>query len=313
MPMEKLIRIGTRESQLAVWQAEQVRSLLAESGFDSTLIYIRSQGDIDQKTPLYALGVQGIFTRALDTALLNDKIDIAVHSMKDLPVQLAKGIIQFAVLKRGPSSDLLVFKDEQSAQLLEIPSQGQAPPFTVATGSIRRRAQWLNKYPEHLMEDLRGNIDTRLVKLKSGDWNAAIFALAGLERIGLRPNHSKVLDWMLPAPAQGAIMVVGKEDDIYSFEACQPFHDADTALCTKIERDFLSKLQGGCSTPIGALAELENDEIFFRGNMLTLDGKKKCAIEKILPVELASYLGIEAGEDLLNQGGLEIADQILHG
>jgi hydroxymethylbilane synthase len=312
MPMEKLIRIGTRESKLAVWQAEQVRSLLAASGFEATLVYIRSQGDIDQKTPLYALGVQGIFTRALDMALLNDKIDIAVHSMKDLPVQLAKGIVQAAVLKRGPSNDLLVFKDEQSAQVLEDTGLGPLPAFTVATGSIRRKAQWLNKYPVHRMEDLRGNVDTRLEKLKKGQWDAAIFAQAGLERIGLRPKLSKVLDWMLPAPAQGAIMVVCKEEDSYSFEACQAFHDADTALCTKIERDFLSKLQGGCSTPIGALAELENDEIFFRGNMLSLDGKRKWAIEKILPVEMAFYLGIEAGGELLNQGGLETADQILN-
>jgi hydroxymethylbilane synthase len=305
--MEKLIRIGTRESRLAVWQASQVQSLLDGAGFSSELIYIRSQGDIDQKTPLYELGVQGIFTKSLDMALLNNQIDLAVHSMKDMPVQLARGIMQSAVLKRGPVKDILVYKGGGPN-----PETGFSDAFTVATGSIRRRAQWLNKYPGHRIEDLRGNIESRLKKLETGNWDAAIFAQAGLERIQVRPLNSLILEWMLPAPAQGAILVVCREEDNYSYEACQSFHDQSTALCTKIERDFLSKLHGGCSTPIGALAEIENDEIYFRGNILTRDGSRKFEIENILPLEKANYIGINAGEDLLNQGGQEIADPILH-
>jgi hydroxymethylbilane synthase len=305
--MEKLIRIGTRESRLAAWQAGQVQSLLTASGFSSELIYIKSEGDMDQKTPLYALGVQGIFTKTLDAALINNKIDLAVHSMKDMPVQLAKSLVQAAVLKRGPSSDLLVYKTKGPD-----PETGLAKGFTVATGSVRRKAQWLNKYPGHQIEDLRGNIDSRLKKLETGTWDAAIFAQAGLERIGLRPINTKVLDWMLPAPAQGAIVVVCREDDIHSYEVCQSFNDQTTALCTKIERDFLSKLMGGCSTPIGAIAEIENDEVYFRGNLLTRDGSRKLEIEKILPIEMAEYMGVSAAEDLLNQGGQEINDHILH-
>jgi hydroxymethylbilane synthase len=305
--MQKLIRIGTRESQLAVWQASQLQSLLSLSGIASELVYIKSDGDMDQKTPLYAFGVQGIFTKSLDMALLNNKIDLAVHSMKDVPVQLARGIVPCAVLKRGPVHDILVYKGGREGLNERLSSN-----YIVATGSIRRKAQWLNKYPKHQIEDLRGNIDTRLKKLEMSIWDAAIFAQAGLERIGLLPVNNKVLDWMLPAPAQGAIMAVCREDDGFSNEACQPFHDPDTAICTKIERDFLSKLQGGCSTPIGAFAEIEKDEIYFRGNLLSLDGSKKFEIERILPVEKADYLGINAGEDLLSQGGDAIAEYIAH-
>jgi hydroxymethylbilane synthase len=305
--MEKLIRIGTRESRLAAWQAGKVQSLLTASGFSSELIYIKSDGDMDQKTPLYALGVQGIFTKTLDTALINDKIDLAVHSMKDMPVQLARSLVQCAVLKRGSASDILVYRRKGAE-----PAAGMTNGFTVATGSVRRKAQWLNKYPGHRIEDLRGNIDTRLKKLDSGTWDAAIFAEAGLERIGLRPINTETLDWMLPAPAQGAIVVVCREEDIHSYEACQSFNDQATALCTKIERDFLSKLMGGCSTPIGAIAEIESEEVYFRGNLLSRDGSRKFEIEKILPIEMALYMGLSAAEDLLNQGGQEITDHILH-
>ncbi len=176
------IRIGTRESQLALWQATQVKGLLSEYHFESELIFIKSEGDIDLVTPLYEIGVQGIFTRSLDTALLNNKIDIAVHSLKDVPTQLPEGISQAAVLKRGPVNDLLVFKNEQAQERYScLPIHHSQ--LTIATSSIRRKAQWLNKYPNHVIHNLRGNINTRLKKLQEEDWDAAIFAQAGLERI----------------------------------------------------------------------------------------------------------------------------------
>ena len=133
--------------------------------------------------------------------------------------------------------------------------------FTIATSSIRRKAQWLNRFPKHIIHNLRGNVNTRLRKLQEENWDAAIFAQAGLERINLRPVNSIVLEWMLPAPAQGAIMVVCRENDEFSFNACQKFNDSDTALSTKIERDFLRTLLGGCSTPISGLAEIKNNTI----------------------------------------------------
>ena len=307
--MGTILRIGTRESQLAVWQATRVKELLAEYGFESELIYIKSEGDIDLVTPLYEMGVQGIFTRSLDIALLNNTIDIAVHSMKDVPTQLPEGIEQASVLKRGPVKDLLVWKGEWSMVNGEwsIPGKTQ---LQIATSSIRRKAQWLHKFPSSHIHTLRGNVNTRLKKLQEENWDGAIFAAAGLERINLRPENSIELDWMLPAPAQGAIMVVCRKEDSYALDACVHFNDADTAFCTKIERHFLSALLGGCSTPISAYAEIKNDDVHFSGNIFSLDGKQKAEFETSVPVVEASDLGFYAAEELLKNGGQQIADSI---
>jgi hydroxymethylbilane synthase len=302
--MQRVIRIGTRESQLAVWQATRVKELLAPHGFTSELVFIKSEGDIDLETPLYEMGVEGIFTKSLDIALLNDKIDVAVHSMKDVPTQLAQGLVQCGVLKRGPVEDLLVFR--KNGDFLNKENH-QAH---IATSSIRRKAQWLNRFPSHTIHNLRGNLNTRLQKLSEKNWDAAIFAQAGLERIKLRPVNSVVIDWMLPAPAQGAIMMVCRKDDSFSFAACGNLNDVNTAFCTKIERDFLRALLGGCSTPISALAIKRNGELYFKGNMLSLDGSAKAEIEKIVKTNSAEDLGKIAAEELLNKGGKQIADSI---
>jgi hydroxymethylbilane synthase len=307
--MEKIIRIGTRESQLAVWQAELAQKLLLQNGFKSELKFIKSDGDIDLVTPLYEIGVQGIFTKTLDAALLKNQIDIAVHSMKDVPTQLAKGIAQVAVLKKASYKDLLVYKNEQLAidnKQLSIINY----PLSIATSSIRRKAQWLNRYPNTEIENLRGNVNTRLRKLNESNWDGAIFAAAGLERINLRPQNSIELDWMLPAPAQGVIMIVCKEEDDFSKQACSFFNDEPTALCTKIERDFLRKLLGGCSTPISALAEIKNDTIYFKGNICALDGSEKIEIEKISDIKNAQNLGITAAEELLQRGADKLIQAI---
>ena len=305
--MQKLLRIGTRESQLAVWQATQVQQLLAHHGYASELVYIRSEGDIDLQTPLYEMGVQGIFTRSLDIALLNNRIDLAVHSMKDVPTQLPQGISQAAVLERGPVSDLLVYKDSHDFL------NDENYPAHIATSSIRRKAQWLHRYPKHTLDNLRGNVNTRLKKLAESNWNGAIFAQAGLERIDLRPTNSLVLDWMLPAPAQGAIMVVCRTSDNDAREAGSLFNHQHTALCTGIERSFLRTLLGGCSTPISALATVRDEQIWFRGNILSLDGRKKVEIEKIVDLSHAETLGNEAAQELLANGGRQIAEGIRHG
>jgi hydroxymethylbilane synthase len=302
--MNKIIRIGTRESQLALWQATLVQQLLKENNVDAELVLIKSEGDIDLQTPLYDMGVQGVFTRSLDIALLNNRIDIAVHSMKDVPVQLARGIQQLAVLKRASYKDLFVYKG--TAEFLNNPASNAV----IATSSIRRKAQWLNRYPHHRFEILRGNVNTRLRKVQENDWNGAIFAAAGLERIQLRPDHSIELDWMLPAPAQGAIMVVGRQEDSFCQEACQQLNDAATATCVKTERDFLKALLGGCSTPISALATIVNNEIIFEGNIVSPDGLKKAAVQMKDVVQNAVDLGNRAAMNILQNGGKEIADSI---
>jgi hydroxymethylbilane synthase len=333
------IRIGTRDSQLAVWQASLVQGLLKDISVPSELVYIKSEGDIDLTTPLYELGVQGIFTRSLDAALLNNRIDIAVHSMKDVPVQLAKGIQQAAVLKRGSHKDILVLhpdlpcpktsfevtnvsitmmdsKKTDNSWTLPLGEHadkpGQPEDIVIATSSVRRIAQWLNRHPAHTIENLRGNVNTRLQKLKASNWHGAIFAAAGLERINLRPENSIELDWMLPAPAQGAIMIVCREDDQFALEACKNFNDVNTALCTKIERDFLKALLGGCSTPISALAEIKRDMIRFKGNILSPDGKEKADVAFSWEASRAGDLGKTAAEEILNHGGRAIADKFLN-
>jgi len=167
-----------------------------------------------------------------------------------------------------------------------------------------------NRTTNSVIENLRGNVNTRLRKLNESNWDGAIFAAAGLERINLRPANAIDLDWMLPAPTQGAIMIVCRTDDEEAFNACNSFTDEATAICTRIEKDFLKELMGGCSTPIAALAEIKNNKIIFKGNILSLDGKEKAEVEKVVLVDEVNDLGIVAANELLNSGGRKIAEGI---
>ena len=271
MNSKKTIRIGTRDSELALWQAHTVQKKLNDLGYKTEIIAVKSQGDIILDKPLYELGITGIFTKTLDIAMLNGQVDIAVHSMKDVPTALPIGIVQAAVLERANTLDILVHKG--NLDFLE----GNA---TIATGSLRRQAQWLNKYPNHAVVDLRGNVNTRMQKLSESDWNGAVFAAAGLERINLKPTDFINLDWMIPAPAQGAMVVVAMGNDDFTLDAVSQLNDVETEICTYIERQFLKTLEGGCTAPIGALArycEME-DTFVFKGSLLSIDGKDKLEI-----------------------------------
>ncbi|TYP97018.1 hydroxymethylbilane synthase [Tenacibaculum adriaticum] len=295
--MQKIIRIGTRESQLALWQANKVRKQLEELGYETEIVPITSTGDIILDKPLYELGITGIFTKNLDIAMLNNDIDIAVHSMKDVPTVLPEGIVQAAVLKRANYNDILLLKDNEEFF-------GQ-PNGVIATGSLRRRAQWLNRYPTHKVVDLRGNVNTRLQKLEDNDWNGAIFAAAGLERVGLRPAGALNLSWMLPAPAQGAIMITALEEDEFIKQACAKLNDADTELCTTIEREFLHKLEGGCTAPIGALAYINEveKEVIFKGVLLSRDGSKKLEVARKVPLGRHKYIANDCANSIIDKGG----------
>ncbi|WP_204743244.1 hydroxymethylbilane synthase [Pseudocnuella soli] len=328
--IEQPLRIGTRDSQLAVWQATLVQDLLKQAGIASELVYMKSEGDINLTTPLYEIGVTGVFTKVLDIALLEKRIDIAVHSMKDVPTQLANGLQQAAVLERASYKDIFVYKNEADLEALgfangewqivdrqssnvkrEVVSAVASPltsdvsrfttPFIIATSSIRRIAQWKHRYPNHNVANLRGNVNTRLRKVAENNWNGAIFAAAGLERINLRPEKAINLDWMLPAPAQGAIMVVCRKEDDRAFEACQGFHHEATAVCVQAERDFLRTLMGGCSTPISALAQMRNGKVLLRGNICAPDGGQMIEAEKEAAPGDASTLGVLLANELLNQ------------
>lgn len=296
-----LLKIGTRDSKLALWQATLTQQLLGEQGIISELVPVKSEGDLDLVTPLYAMGVEGVFTKTLDAYLLSGKIDIAVHSMKDVPTQLAAGISQGAVLERANTKDLLLYKTASFCQafMQEIPS---ALEGVVATGSVRRRAQILHRFPHLKIEDLRGNVQTRQQKLADHPWDGAIFAAAGLERIEERPPMAREIEWMLPAPAQGAIVVVARTEDLSTLRQVRLLNHADTAFCVKIERDFLSTLMGGCSTPISALAIIKNQEVHLSGNILSPDGKEIFETALTAPLHQAENLGITAAKALLDQG-----------
>ncbi len=300
--MSKIIRIGTRDSELALWQATTVQQKLEAFGHDTTLIPIKSTGDQVLDKPLYELGITGIFTKTLDVAMLKGQIDIAVHSMKDVPTQLPDGIVQAAVLERAVTHDILVHK---GADFLESDASS-----TIATGSLRRKAQWLNKYPHHKVVDLRGNVNTRLLKLIENDWQGAIFAKAGLERIKLLPKDALSLDWMIPAPAQGAMLVVAMEKDGFSKETLQKLNHKPSEIATGIERNFLRTLEGGCTAPIGALAEIKDQTVYFEGVVFSLDGSQKIEIKKSIPLSKAHGFGQACAKEVLANGGDKLMESI---
>ncbi|WP_417290789.1 hydroxymethylbilane synthase [Corallibacter sp.] len=300
--MSKTIRIGTRDSQLALWQAKTVQKQLEKLGYKTELVPVKSTGDLVLNKPLYELGITGVFTKTLDIAMLNGDIDIAVHSMKDVPTVLPKGIVQAAVLKRGNIKDTLVFKNNE-----EFLSQKEG---IIATGSLRRRAQWLNRYPTHTVVGLRGNVNLRLQKLEDSNWNGAIFAAAGLGRLNIKPELSINLDWMIPAPAQGAVMVVAMEEDEETRAICAEINHEETEICTKIERDFLNLLEGGCTAPIGALAFIKDNEVNFKGILLSPDGTKKIEVTRTEKLGKHKNIASFCSNYIIERGGKRLIDAL---
>ena len=298
--MSRKIRIGTRDSELALWQANTVKNALEALGFETELTPVKSQGDLVLDKPLYEFGITGIFTKTLDVAMLTDQIDIAVHSMKDVPTALPKGIVEGAVMKRAHTQDILIHKGTDF-----LNEEG-----VIATGSLRRQAQWLHKYPNHEIVDLRGNVNTRLQKLEDNNWNGAIFAAAGLERINLKPESYIDLNWMIPAPAQGAMLIVAREDDEFCRKAVSALNHEDSAICVHIEREFLRTLEGGCTAPIGALAIIKDNEIHFKGALFSVDGSDKLYVEKTVPVNESDGFGNACAEDILKDGGDQLMKSI---
>ena len=294
------LRIGTRESELALWQAGKVRDALQISDLSPQLVPIKSDGDLDLTEPIYSMGIQGVFTRALDIALLENRVDIAVHSLKDVPTQLPEGLVLGAVLKRGSATDVLVYNEKPD---LDVTA-------TVATGSLRRKAQWLHRYPDHQIENLRGNVQTRMDKLKNSRWQGAIFAKAGLERVALLGIHYRELDWMIPAPAQGAIGIVCRDRESAVLEGLKTIHDESTSICVNIEREFLRLLEGGCTAPIGANAIIKGDKILFEGGLFSLDGKSAITTKKEVDLKEGKNLAATAVKEILSKGGDRIMETI---
>ena len=299
MTTHNVIRIGTRESVLALYQAREVQKKINALGISTEMVEITSDGDIDLTTPLYEMGIQGIFTKSLDIALLQNRIDIAVHSTKDVPTKQAKGLVLRAVLERATPFDCLVIPQGKTS--IDYSVQG-----IIATSSLRRKLQWLNRYPHHQSENLRGNVQTRLKKLDSSSWLGAIFAQAALQRLEITSHQSITLEWMLPSPAQGAVGIVCRNDDEFALRVCEKINHDITNVCITAERDFLAALHGGCAVPIAAHATIQNNQLKFRGNIMSLDAKQKCEVELEFPIEQASQAGQLAAQAIIARGGEEI-------
>ncbi|MGD1980870.1 MAG: hydroxymethylbilane synthase [Flavobacteriaceae bacterium] len=292
-----MIRIGTRKSALALWQANQVKIQLEELGHSCSLVPIESSGDQNLTEPIYAMGIQGVFTKSLDQALLSKKIDLAVHSLKDVPTVLPEGIEIIACLKRGPAQDVIVYHPD-------FENWEKSP--SIGTGSFRRKAQWLRKHPHHRIENLRGNLQKRFEKLESSQWGGAVFAQAGLERLGLMNTNMAVLDWMIPAPAQGIIGVAARIENTEIKDLIRPLNCDNTTLCARVERSFLNTLEGGCTAPIGAHARIENNTIHFHAGLFSLDGSQVFEHKSETKLVHATDLGKNSALQLLKEGATQL-------
>jgi len=302
--MQNMLRIATRQSPLALWQANYVKDRLTELYPNLTieLITMVTKGDVILDTPLAKIGGKGLFVKELETALLNGSADIAVHSMKDVPMQFPAGLGLSVICKREDPRD--AFVSNKFSTLDELP-QGAI----VGTSSLRRQCQLKKLRPDLQIQSLRGNVGTRLSKLDNGDYDAIILASAGLIRLGLSERIASFIetDVSLPAAGQGAVGIECRVHDERVQQLLAPLADAETTACVLAERAMNNRLQGGCQVPIGGFAVLHGDELHLRALVGALDGSQIIRAEGKSAVENAEVLGIQIAEQLLAQG----ADQIL--
>ena len=298
------LRIGTRGSPLALAQANDVRArLIAAHGLTEdtvTIRIIKTSGDIIQDRPLSEVGGKGLFTKEIEEALLANEIDLAVHSMKDVPTVLPDGLFISTILKREDVRDAFISLKYKS--LAEMPSGS-----VVGTSSLRRQAQVKRARPDLMVIDFRGNVETRLRKIADGVADATFLAHAGLNRLKLADRITAAIDTtaMLPAVAQGAVGIEIRSNDTATAKALAPLNHTATAICVTAERAFLAKLEGSCHTPIGGLAELNGSTLTFRGEILTPDGTGCHATAHTGPADQAAQIGIDAAQVLLDRAGPE--------
>ena len=291
------IKIGTRNSPLALWQAREVARELQNRNITTEITPISSSGDKNLDQPLYQMGITGIFTKDLDVALLNSQVDIAVHSLKDIPTQLPENLEIVTYLKRDYHQDVLVRKESSKHKPLH--------ELKIATSSLRRRAFWLKEFPNTEFCDIRGNVQTRLSKLEEEDFDATIFSLAGLKRMKYNVEYEE-LPMMICAPSQGVIAVTGHQENTPLNTIMNGISDEETKICVDIERNFLRTLEGGCTAPIGAFAQFLDGEIRFEGRICSLDGQNCIEIDKIFPYSPEINHGNELAVEILQNGGREI-------
>ncbi len=295
--MTDALRLGTRGSPLARWQAEWVAARLREHGVTVELVHITTQGDQQSRGPIATFGGQGVFTKEIQLALLDRTIDLAVHSLKDLPTEPVERLCLAAVPPRGPTQDVLISRG--GATFADLP-QGAV----VGTGSVRRRAQLWHRRPDLKMQDIRGNVDTRLRKLDEGHYDAIVLAQAGLSRLGLHQRITEVLphSLLLPAVGQGALGLETRTDDAATRQAVAALNDEATLAAVTAERALLAALRGGCLAPVGALATPRGERLQIDAVVLSPDGRQRLAVSEEGSVSRANELGQAAADKLLQQG-----------
>jgi hydroxymethylbilane synthase len=295
------IRIGTRGSPLAKWQAEWVAARLRETGVEVELILITTGGDRQQQGPIGAIGTQGVFTKEIQRALLDRHVDLAVHSLKDLPTERVEGLMLAAVPPRAPAEDVLVSRWYGSLEDLRQEA-------VVGTGSLRRRAQLAHLRPDLKMLDVRGNVDTRLRKLDEGQYDALVLARAGLMRLDLAKHITQILPLptILPAVGQGALGLETRSDDAASRDIVSRLDDPTTHAAVLAERAMLATLRGGCLAPVAAWSRMEGESLTLTGRVLSLDGRRKIEAHRSGSPTQAEELGAEVARELLGQGAAEL-------
>lgn len=306
MSAESPLRIGTRGSPLALAQAYETRRRLQESFPELKedgaieICVMKTQGDMILDKSLMELGGKGLFTKELDTALLNDEVDICVHSMKDVPTWLPDGTVLPCNLPREDTNDAFIYKDGSVKSVAELPDNS-----VIGTASLRRQAQLMAKNPTLKCVNFRGNVQTRLRKLDDGVVDATLLAIAGLKRMDMDGCATSVLDWdeMLPAVAQGAIGIQCRSDDERSLKYIEALNHEETKACVDTERAFLEALDGNCKTPIAGQARIVDDKILFRGLIAMPDGSQIFKTEKEGEVKDAKEIGRKAGEELKAEAG----------
>ena len=300
-----MIRIGSRGSALALWQAEHIKGRLMEvhPGLEVEIEIIHTTGDKITDVPLSKIGDKGLFTKELDNALLDHRVDLAVHSLKDVPTRVEHGLVIAAITTREDPSDAFVAAPGRPRTLMQMRAGSR-----IGTSSLRRRAQLLALRPDLVIDDLRGNLDTRLAAVAAGRYDAAILALSGMKRLGRGAEASEILDmntW-LPAVGQGALGIVTREDDLDTRSRLSTLDDPDTHAATSAERALLRELEGGCQIPIGALAQVNGERLFLRALVASIDGTRVVQGERYGERLSADELGIALAHELLDHGAGEI-------
>jgi hydroxymethylbilane synthase len=294
------LRLGTRASPLARWQAEWVAARLQERGVSVELVPITTQGDV-KSGPLGQIGGQGLFTKEIQRALLAGQVDVAVHSLKDLPTEVVAGLSIAAVPPRESAADVLVSK--RADRIESLP-----PGARVGTGSLRRKAQLLHLRPDLIVEDIRGNVETRLQKLDEGLYDAVVLAEAGLTRLGLgqRITHIIPRSTMLPAVGQGALAIEARADDSSTRSVLAPLDHLETHQGVLAERTLLATLRAGCLAPVGAWGRVEAGRLALDAVVLSPDGTQRLTAKGNLEVAAATALGRQVADDLVQQGAADL-------